>query len=574
MKHRHFLLLFLIAALCIVAPLHAAAPAVRAWLDRDTMHLGETVTLNVESTGDANGQPDFSALAQDFTLLGTQSSQQVSIVNGASSAKTVWAVGLEPKRAGRIAIPAIAVGSASTAPISLNVLAAPAGAQGKPGDDVFLEVTAEPAAPYVQQQVRYTVKLYFSFGLTDGNLGEPQADGVVVQRLGQDKSYLANVGDRRYHVMERHYALTPEKSGTLDLPALVFRGNALDAADPTGFFSRPRTVSARSDAVQLQVKPRPSTWPSAEPWLPAESVLLKDESELPNEIHVGDPVTRTIRLQAQGLGFEQLPDLNLAAPDGAEIYPDKPDTRTRDDGTWLYGERVRKFAFVPTKPGTLTIPGMSVKWWDTAHDRIETTELAAHTVTVLPATGKGSAATPNATTPSGTSEPSRTTSPAPAPVIGTETSSPRGSSLRLWQALAALGFLLWLATLALWWRERSHAFIVAPAAAPKTGGSVHRAAFLRAAALGELAGAERALVAWARNERPDVRNLGELARRLDDGAQRDALAALQKARYAGGSTQGVGSQLERAFKGGIAWTRAAAAAATKPDSVLPGLYRD
>ncbi len=90
-------------------------------------------------------------------------------------------------------------------------------------------------------------------------------------------------------------------------------------------------------------------------------MLLKDDSELPTEIRVGDPVTRTIRLQAQGLGFEQLPELNLTAPEGAEIYPDKPDTRTRDDGTWLYGERVRKFAFVPTKPGTLTIPGMSVQ---------------------------------------------------------------------------------------------------------------------------------------------------------------------------------------------------------------------
>ncbi|HET7923437.1 MAG TPA: BatD family protein, partial [Rhodanobacteraceae bacterium] len=390
--------------LVALAPARADAPSVRAWLDRDTMHLGETVTLNVEANGTTADQPDFSALSQDFNLLGTQSSQQVSLVNGSSTTKVVWAVGLEPKHAGRIAIPALAVGAAKTSPLSLSVLAQPAGAEGKPGDDVFLEVTAEPLAPYVQQQVRYTVKLYFSFGLTDGNLSEPQADGVVVQRLGQDKSYLATIGERRYHVMERHYALTPEKSGTLNLPALVFRGNTLDAADPTGFFSRPRTISARSDAVQLNVKPKPATWPASAPWLPAQSMLLKDDTELPNEIHVGDPVTRTIRMQAQGLGFEQLPELEIAAPAGAEIYPDKADTRTRDDGTWLYGERVRKFAFVPTRPGTLTIPGISVHWWDTAHDRAETTELAAHTLTVLPAAGGKSTA------------PSSTPSSAPAAV--------------------------------------------------------------------------------------------------------------------------------------------------------------
>jgi hypothetical protein len=567
-----FVFAWMVACLAAVSS-HADTPSVRAWLDRDTMHLGETVTLNVESQGDAGGQPDFSALSQDFNLLGTQSSQQVSIVNGSSSAKTVWAVGLEPKHAGKITIPAIALGAARTSPIELTVLAQPAGAQGKPGDDVFLEVSAEPLAPYVQQQVRYTVKLYYSFGLTDGNLSEPAADGVVVQRLGQDKNYLSTIGDRRYHVTERHYALTPEKSGTVDLPALVFRGNALDAADPTGFFSRPRTVGARSDAIELEVKPKPASW-GADPWLPAQSMLLKDDHELPTEIHVGDPVTRTIRLQAQGLGFEQLPELDLAAPDGAEIYPDKADTRTRDDGTWLYGERVRKFAFVPTRPGTLTIPGLRVRWWDTAHDRAETAELPAHTLTVLPAAGGKGAGTATSIAPT-----SETPASVPGVPVATAPASASGatniSPLRLWQALAALGFALWLVTLALWWRSRRNAPAYPVEAATHAGAagvSSHRAAFLRACALGELAGAERALVAWARSERPDVRNLGELAGRLDDAAQRDALAALQKARYAGESPQGVGGQLERAFRGGLAWRKPETK--SRAASPLPELYRD
>ena len=560
-------LVFALIALVAIAPSRADAPSVRAWLDRDTMHMGETVTLNVETNGSTGDQPDFSVLSQDFNLLGTQSSQQVSLVNGSSTTKVVWAVGLEPKHAGRIAIPALAVGNAKTSPLSLSVLAQPAGAEGKPGDDVFLEVTAEPLAPYVQQQVRYTVKLYFSFGLTDGNLSEPSADGVVVQRLGQDKSYLATIGERRYHVMERHYALTPEKSGTLNLPALVFRGNTLDAADPTGFFSRPRTISARSDAVELNVKPKPAAWTASEPWLPAQSMLLKDDTELPTEIHVGDPVTRTIRMQAQGLGFEQLPELELAAPAGAEIYPDKADTRTRDDGTWLYGERVRKFAFVPTKPGALTIPGVSVKWWDTTHERVETAELPARTLDVLPAVG----AKATTSTPPDTGAPAADMN---APIVAPSTSVPveTPSSVRFWQTLAAIGFVLWLVTLALWWRARGArpSVRVDAAVPPHAGSAAHRAVFLKACSLGELAGAERALVAWARSERPDVRNLGELAVRLESTAQTDALAALQRARYAGASKQGVGSQLERAFKAGLAWRKVAGR--PTETSALPALY--
>jgi len=548
-----------------------AAPNVRAWLDRDSIQLGETVTLNVEAEGGSLAQPDFSALRQDFDMAGTQSSQQLSIVNGARTAKTLWAVALEPKHEGRITIAPIAVGTEKTQPIQLTVQAATS--QGtKAGGDVFIEASAEPLDPYVQQEVRYTVKLYYAFDLTDGNLSEPQADGLGAQRLGQgqDKRYIATIGGRRYNVIERHYALIPERSGAIEIPALNFRGTALDVTDPTGFFSRGRGVSARSEAVRLEVKPKPAQW-SGDAWLPAASLLLKDETELPNEIHVGDPVTRTIRLQAQGLGYEQLPELNLEAPPGAEIYPDKADTRTRDDGQWLYGERVRKFAFVPNRPGALTIPGMKVHWWDTAHDREEVAELPPRTINVLPAAG----APANAPAPGvasqqaqaqGEAMPSAQAAGAVAPP-----SAAKSTRLRMWKALAIFGFALWFSTLGLWWwRSRGHVPAVAAAQLPAGDGATHRAAFLRACSLGEFAGAERTLVAWARAERPDVRNLGELAVRLADDAQREALADLQRTRYAGTPSQGLAARLAQAFGKGLAWRETTRVPAST--SPLPALY--
>ena len=103
-----------------------------------------------------------------------------------------------------------------------------AGAGGKTGDDVYIEAAVEPRAPYVQQQVSLTVKLYFAVNLTDGSLDEPQVDGLVVRKLGQDANYAADVGGRRYRVLERHYALLPEKSGAVSLPPIAFRGHAMD----------------------------------------------------------------------------------------------------------------------------------------------------------------------------------------------------------------------------------------------------------------------------------------------------------------------------------------------------------
>lgn len=549
-----------LAWLLVLVAGHAGAAEVRAWLDRDTLEVGETVTLNVEAKGAITAQPDFSALRQDFDLLGTQSSQQIGIVNGQRSSSTLWAIALQPRRSGRLTIAPIALGDAKTQPIELEVRAASARSQQQPGDDVFLEVAATPLDPYVQQQVRYTVKLYYAFDLTNGNLAEPSADGLAVQRLGQDKTYFATLGGRRYHVVERHYALTPERSGEITVSALAFRGSALDASDPTGFFSRGRSVAARSEDIRLDVRAQPAAWTGGA-WLPAASLLLKDEGELPTELRVGDPVTRTVRLQAQGLAFEQLPELELKAPEGADIYPDKADTRTRDDGEWLYGERVRKFAFVPQRPGTLVLPGMRVQWWDTTNDRMQTSELPAHEIRVLPALGTPAAA-PGA-------------KPAPADAVRSEGYAPLAEAAPGpdWRMLAAIGFGMWLLTLAAWAlharRARHPDATRAATIAPRASGSAQRAAFLGACALGDLAGSERALVAWARAERPEVRNTGALAAALDDPAQRDAIAALQRVRYAAAPAQGLGSQLADAFRAGFAWKPSVSTVRASP---LPELY--
>ncbi len=559
---RRWLWTLLIVSIGVIAwPAIASAQAARAWLDRDSMQLGETVTLNVEVDGNAGIEPDFSVLGGDFNLLGTQSSRQFSLVNGQSTAKTVWAVGLEPKHAGALAIPALTIGSASTAAITLTVLPAPVGAQGKPGDNVFVEVTADPVSPYVQQQVRYTVKLHYAIDLTEGSLDEPTAPGVVVQKLGRDRQYVATLGERRYNVLERRYALLPEQSGTLTLPALAFRGSTPDTSDPTGFFRRGRAVGARSDAVTLEVRAKPATWGAA-PWLPAVSLTLTDDNAIPPEVPVGEPITRSVRLRAQGLGYEQLPELRFDTPEGTEVYPDKAETQTRDDGAWLYGEVSRKFAIVPTRPGKLVLPAIEVQWWDTAHERMTKAVLAAHEVNVVPAVG--AAANPAAPAP--------VPSNPPFVMPGGDIVAPAAADdthLRVWRT-AAIGLgVLWLATLLLWWRSRRRAVVTTAAPEAPRGGDA-RAAFLRTCALGDLAGAERALVAWARAERPGVRNAGDLASLLDDAPQREAIAGLQRARYAGGAQDGLGSRLESAFRSGFSWTRATPPVAGSDP--LPGLY--
>ncbi|MHB8447866.1 MAG: BatD family protein, partial [Rudaea sp.] len=420
----------------------------RAWLDRNQMQLGETVTLNVQVDGDAQAQqPEFSALAGDFDMTGTQSSTSVNIVNGKTSSSVLWAVGLSPKHAGTLTIPALNVAGQHTQPLSL-VVSPPSANAAQPGGDVFVEAQADPLSPYVQQQVLLTVKLYFAVNLVDGNLDDPQVKGAVVRKLGQDSRYNAQAGGRSYNVVERHYALTPEQNGSLSVPPIVFRGHAVDPNGGGFFFNQGRAIGAQSSAIALNVRPRPAA-SGSDTWLPARSMSLTATGiDASTRAQVGEPLTLTLRLEAQGLGFEQLPKLELPRIDGADIYPDKPVTQDKDDGQWLYGVRERKFAIVPNRSGPLTLPPISVVWWDTAHDRAQTTQLPAITLNVQPVAASGTPAPPPVAQGAQQMQLAQATAapknPTSARIFADTT------ELRLWRTVAFAAIALWALTLLAW----------------------------------------------------------------------------------------------------------------------------
>ena len=568
-RSRRFAAFAAFVALCICTGAHAAQ--VRAWLDRNSMQMGETVTLNVEVSDDASAaQPDFSALQQDFNLLGTQSSSAMNIINGQTTSKLIWAVGLEPKHAGTFSIPALNVAGTQTQPLSLTVRAG-SGTTGKSGDDVFLEVNTEPLTPYVQQQVHVTVKLFYALNLTDGNLEDPHGDGLNARKLGQDAAYTADVDGRHYRVLERHYALTPEKSGAVTMAPIVFRGHAVNPNDINSFFTRGHAVSAQVAGTTFDVRPRPPG-SGSDAWLPAQSLTLSaDGVDAKTAARVGEPLTLTLHLKAQGLGFEQLPELKLPKIDGADIYPDKETTQNRDDGDWQFGERARKVAIVPNRPGSLTLPALSLAWWDTQHDRAASADLPALTLNVAPAVaGAAPANVQNATNAANATNAPSPTAVVTAPVLDASTNG----ELRAWRMLALVALGLWVLTVAGGWawllRQRRRTASAPLAALPVNVSSVNaRKAFNGACARDDARAAARALLAWARAEGSMARTLGDLARALGDDAQRAALSEFERGLYGADIASGSSERLAAAFRDGLVFACGPATASVSP---LPPLY--
>jgi hypothetical protein len=532
-----------------------AGAEVRAWFDRDTVVLGETVTLNVEADGVAQLQPDLSSLAGKFKVVGSSSSSQLSLVNGQQSARTLWAVALEPLVEGVLGVPALSVGGEQTAPLTLTVLPAPRGRSGQAGDNAFIEVEADTLDPYVQQQVRYTVRLFYAVQLLEGQLDEPQPDGARMQRIGNDASYQRTIAGRRYQVVERRYTLAAERSGRLEVPPPRFRGRA---AGGGLFGAGGGLIAAAGDALVLDVRPRPDG--AAEPWLPARALRLHDDSAAaPVPLRVGEPLTLALRLSADGLLAEQLPELELPALDGAQVYPDRESSQTREAGDSFQGERVRRFAIVPSRPGTLTLPALRIAWWNTRTDRAEVAELPARSIEVLPAAG---AVAPPAIE-------------LDAPVAGDANSDAEReirwrAEARRWQWVAGGLLLLWLATLA-WATTRSRVLAAAPAAATSRAAQPRRSS---GAAVGTaLRDGDPARIALAlRHAVPagPVAGLDEVAAALADPGQAAAVAALERLLYFGGDVEASVAGLRAAFTGGPQWHPPSTAASADE---LPPLYR-
>ena len=578
---------------------------VSATLDRTAIAEGDTVTLTIVAEGQQSqgAQPDLSPLRKDFTILGTSTSQQMQIINGRMSSSASLRVELEPKHGGRIEIPALKVGGETTAPLTLTIADQPAATASQPGSPLYLETEVEPGntPTFVQQQIQYTTRLYYSLPLVEGTLGDPQPEHAVVERLGEDKHYQTTVNGQRYQVIERNYAIFPEQSGTFTIPPVSFTGRMATGGatrrpfgrmdsmieqffgrDPFGndsFFTMPfgdpgKRVHARGEAVTVEVKPHPASY-SAATWLPGEDLVLHDSwAAQPPEFRVGEPVTRVISIDAKGLAASHLPEVPMPAIAGMRVYPEQPVRESRTDGAVVYGHSEQSFAFVPQQAGRITLPEIRLNWWDLKAGKERVAVLPSWNVEVLP--GAGGVQGASVPLPAAVSKPQA--QPVAVPPASAAPAQPKAITalLRLWPWIAGGFALLAIGALFVWRRSRrSPPAVAAPlpvkpdtrAATPAADSGGALRALRQACDDNDARAAARALLEWAAAEWPDnpPRNLGAVASRLkhDAGAE---VRRLDQSLYAPGGVVWEGKALGDAFR-----FTAAVKQSTKPKAAAGGL---
>ena len=545
--------------LCLLLNGVARAADVSARLDRTEVVAGETITLILETDDPRQSLvTDLSGLQEQFEILDQRSESRMSIVNGQQTAVVRLVITLEPRRTGELLLPPMKFeGGASTPPLRVTVEPAPELAPGEL-PPVFIEIELDPEQGpyYVHAQLSLTMRIFYLQNLTEAAMTPPAPEQASV-RLLDEVPYQSTRNEVQYRVLERRYAIFPERSGSLKIPPLALTGRLIEhPADRLWQPSeRGRRVRVESEPLEIEILPKPPGFPG-EHWLPARRITMSQQISDAQGLQVGEPVTRTVILDAVGLEENMIEEPSWPELPGARIYPDQPQGISRDDGTWVLGHKEFRYAVVPEQEGELVLPEIRLHWWDTTSDSLKTAVLPEHRVPVAASRMAQDIASAVA---------------APAAQSGAATADL--AALQRWRLLSLSLALLWLLTLALYLRK------AVPAKARRTPAHhdlpEQEAALLREVEQACLAGnagqVRRLLGRWLRRHGPAWAHgsLLEFAEGLEDPELGAALRALDADSFR--DSEGPGWDGRTLWRHFSEWTRAHRRAGAESQT-YPDLY--
>lgn len=362
------------------------AASLSATVERTHISSEETVELRVRYDGQTTGEPDFSPLEQDFEILSRDKQNQVSFINGNLMSYTEWRLQLWPQKKGALIIPPLTFKGEKTNPITLKVEArATIHQQNHP---VYIETLLDKPSAFVQEQLLLTLRIVSSTNLQGLSGEELMVKNASITKVSETQ-HQENINGINHLVIETKYAIFPNTSGEFTIPSVRFNvmlsGNRRDPFSGSFFSRGGKQLILQSEEKKAIIKPKPTQFGPSE-WLPAKGIALNERWSRPlDELVAGEPITRTIYITAQGLTSAQLPPIEINAGEIFKVYPDQPQLKDDVSQSGVTGTRAESVAIVPSKEGTIQLPPIVIKWWDTESNTVKETRLTGTTLSVKPA---------------------------------------------------------------------------------------------------------------------------------------------------------------------------------------------
>ncbi len=433
----------------VILAVNCMANTLNSQVDRLDIGLNETFNLTVTYSAQVfSGSPDFTPLRKDFEIISTAKTSQYNSINGQVESYTRWQIVLMPRKAGKLTIPSLTFKGEKSQAITVMVNNAPANTGKFDGSqNIYLETDIDKQSVFVQEQVLLTLRLYTNTSLSNIEPEDLKLDNASSE-LVNESQFQRNINGTPYVIVERTYAIFPQNSGTLEIPSM--RWDLQLGSRAQSLFDRldnRQLRRLRTEAKSIDVKPAPSTYPASKDWLPANKLSLRQEwSAAPSNFKVGEPITRTLIIEAEGISAAQIPQIESSAPNSLNIYPEPPKADENKSAKGLVTTIRQTQAIVPTKAGEFELPEIKLPWWNTKTQSLETATLPAQKIFVYSSSA-------NLNTPTTTESPLMAEAPAVS-TPGTAQEPGNEGNILIWQMAAlifgALSVILSALCLRLW----------------------------------------------------------------------------------------------------------------------------
>lgn len=347
-------------------------------LSRSSIDELESVQLTIRANGTRSVEElDLSELEKNFQVLNTNTSSQYQYINGNEQSWVDYQITLKPRIAGTLTIPSLTIGNESSLPLTLKVRPISQSLRDEINQLVFFEVETSKESVYVQEQLLFTRRLVYSNGVQLYNEipGPPKIANALVLILGETRSGTTERNGKKYGVVEQRFAIFPEMSGKLEIPAIDITASV--RLIERGRVSR-KGVRVSTTDLLVNVMPVPEAYPEEAPWLPAQAIILTQTLEPGvSKANVGDTLQRKIQVRIDGNTGSILPSLNAQPSESLfSIYPTAPSIKDDTSGDSVIGFRTESSSIVPLRPGQLSLGETSITWWDTVSNEVRISVLA------------------------------------------------------------------------------------------------------------------------------------------------------------------------------------------------------
>jgi hypothetical protein len=238
--------------------------------------------------------------------------------------------------------------------------------------DSRVRVSVQPAkGARVGEPVTFTVELMTTRWFSAGpRLPELDVAGAVVRRLSSfGINGTADIGDTQYTTQAWEYTIYPQRAGAFEIPALRVR------MFPAGR----QPVDATTEPARFEVEALPGGAALSAAAFTADQSYARGD-----ELRVGDALTRTVTLSAEGTPAMLLPPLGAPEAEGMTAYPKGPSVTDTINRGAIRGVRVEETSYVFERPGAYRFPEIRISWWNSRTKAIETVTLAGFDVEVAP----------------------------------------------------------------------------------------------------------------------------------------------------------------------------------------------